>query len=91
MMSRPLEAVQATSGATRGLCETSRSTRSELAKKGMEGMASSSKRKTTRAKLNRENAVRERRLRKQAKKEARKQAAARPPSETIDTRAGDDG
>ena len=39
-------------------------------------MASNSKKKTTFAKLNRENAVRERRLRKQAKKEARKQAAA---------------
>jgi len=53
-------------------------------------MASSSKRKTTRAKLNRENAVRERRLRKQAKKEARKQATASPPSETIDTPPGDE-
>ena len=41
-------------------------------------MASSSKKKTTFAKLNRENAVRERRLRKQAKKDARKQAAALP-------------
>ncbi len=39
-------------------------------------MASNAKKKTTFAKLNRENAVRERRLRKQAKKEARKQAAA---------------
>jgi hypothetical protein len=38
-------------------------------------MASSSKRKTTMAKLNREKAVRERRLRKQAKKNARRQAA----------------
>jgi hypothetical protein len=43
-------------------------------------MASNSKKKTTMAKLNRENAVRERRLRKQAKKDARKQAAAGPPS-----------
>ena len=41
-------------------------------------MASSSKKKTTFAKMNRENAVRERRLRKQAKKDARKQAAAQP-------------
>ena len=41
-------------------------------------MASSSKKKTTFAKINRENAVRERRLRKQAKKDARKQAAALP-------------
>ena len=39
-------------------------------------MASSSKKRTTMAKLNRENAVRERRLRKQAKKDARKQSAA---------------
>jgi hypothetical protein len=39
-------------------------------------MASSSKRKTTMAKLNRERAVIERRLRKKAKKDARKQAAA---------------
>jgi len=39
-------------------------------------MASSSKRKTTMAKLNREKAVRERRLRKVAKKNARKLAAA---------------
>jgi hypothetical protein len=39
-------------------------------------MASSSKKKTTMAKLNRERAVLERRLRKQAKKDARKQAAA---------------
>jgi hypothetical protein len=43
-------------------------------------MASKSKKKTTMAKLNRETAVRERRLRKQAKKDARKQAAADPPS-----------
>jgi hypothetical protein len=41
-------------------------------------MASSSKKKTTMAKLNREAAVRERRLEKQAKKNARKQAAAAP-------------
>jgi hypothetical protein len=41
-------------------------------------MASSSKRKTTRAKIEREHALVERRLRKQAKKDARKQAAAQP-------------
>ena len=35
-----------------------------------------SKQRTTMAKINRENAVRERRLRKQARKDARKQAAA---------------
>jgi hypothetical protein len=39
-------------------------------------MASSSKKKTTFAKLNRENKLRERRLGKQAKKDARKQEAA---------------
>jgi hypothetical protein len=39
-------------------------------------MSSSSKRKTTMAKRDRENALRERRLRKQARKEARKLAAA---------------
>ena len=49
-------------------------------------MGSKTKKKTTMAKLNRENAVRERRLRKQAKKDARKQAAAAgPPSEPGDT------
>jgi hypothetical protein len=53
-------------------------------------MASSSKKKTTFAKMNRENAVRERRLRKQAKKEARKQAAAAPP-ETMSEKPTDDG
>ena len=39
-------------------------------------MASNGKKKTTMAKLARENAVRERRFRKQARKDARKQAAA---------------
>ena len=39
-------------------------------------MASNAKKKTTMAKMARENAVRERRLRKQAKKEARKQGVA---------------
>jgi len=42
-------------------------------------MASSSKQKTTMAKLNRERAVREKRMIKQARKEARKLAAANPP------------
>ena len=41
-------------------------------------MASSSKKKTTMAKMNREAAVRDRRLRKQAKKDARKLAALEP-------------
>jgi hypothetical protein len=53
-------------------------------------MASSSKKRTTMAKLNRENAVRERRIRKQAKKDARKQAAAAPPSGSSDLSTGDD-
>jgi hypothetical protein len=39
-------------------------------------MASSSKRKTTMAKIMREQAVRERRQRKQARRDARKQAKA---------------
>lgn len=52
-------------------------------------MASSSKKKTTFAKMNRETAVRERRLQKQAKKDARKQAAALPPDSPSDTPTGD--
>lgn len=39
-------------------------------------MASRSKQKTTMAKLNRERAVQQRRLEKQARKDARRQAAA---------------
>jgi hypothetical protein len=50
-------------------------------------MASSSKKRTTMAKLNREAAVRDRRLQKQAKKNARKQAAAAPPSTPSETPA----
>jgi hypothetical protein len=49
-------------------------------------MASSGKRKTTMAKLNRERRLRERRLEKQAKKAARKRAAAEdagPPGDTL--------
>jgi hypothetical protein len=48
-------------------------------------MGSSSKRKTTMAKLNRERMLAERRLEKRAKKDARKRAAAEqanPPSDT---------
>jgi hypothetical protein len=48
-------------------------------------MASSSKKRTTMAKLNRENAVRERRARKQAKRDARKQVTANPPSGSGET------
>jgi hypothetical protein len=44
-------------------------------------MASNAKKKTTMKKLNRENAVRERRLRKQIRKDARKQAAAAEPDD----------
>jgi hypothetical protein len=47
-------------------------------------MASSSKQKTTMAKLNRERALRERRELKQAKKDARRRAAA-------ETRAAEPG
>jgi hypothetical protein len=46
-------------------------------------MASSSKKKTTFAKLNREAALREKRVQKQAKKEARKQEAAEAPPATF--------
>jgi hypothetical protein len=44
-------------------------------------MASSSKRKTTMAKLNRERRLLERRLEKQAKKNARKRAAEHQPAD----------
>ena len=44
-------------------------------------MGSNKKKRTTMAKMNRENALRERRQDKQARKEARKQAArSAPPS-----------
>ena len=52
-------------------------------------MASSSKKKTTMAKLNREAAVREKRLHKQAKKNARKLEASQPPVEVDETSDGD--
>ena len=52
-------------------------------------MASSGKRKTTMAKLNRERRLVERRLEKQAKKRARKQAAADSPGQPSDTLMGD--
>ena len=44
-------------------------------------MASTGKKKTTMAKLNRESRLRERRLEKQARKRARKQAAAEAPGQ----------
>jgi hypothetical protein len=51
-------------------------------------MASNHKKKTTMAKLARENAVRERRLRKQARKDARKQAATEPADRSGDPLSG---
>ena len=67
--------------------------------KGRTDMASSSKKKTTMAKLTRESRLRERRLDKQAKKDARKLAPANDPespggildatdSETASTESG---
>jgi hypothetical protein len=53
-------------------------------------MASSSKRKTTMAKLNRERRLLERRQEKQARKEARKRAAAEEAAQPSDTLAGSD-
>jgi hypothetical protein len=50
-------------------------------------MASSNKRKTTMAKLNRERRLAERRLEKRAKKEARKRAAAEQANPVSDTPA----
>jgi hypothetical protein len=46
-------------------------------------MASSGKKKTTMAKLTRESRLRERRLDKQAKKDARKHASAHDPGDTL--------
>jgi hypothetical protein len=51
-------------------------------------MASSGKKKTTMAKLNRESRLRERRLDKQARKDARKHAAAHGPVGPGDTPDG---
>jgi hypothetical protein len=51
-------------------------------------MASSSKQRTTMAKLTRESRLRERRLDKQAKKEARKLAPAHDPDESGDSLEG---
>ena len=48
-------------------------------------MASGAKRKTTFAKLAREQRVRERRLEKKAKKDARKRAAEAGPEQVTDT------
>lgn len=53
-------------------------------------MASGTKKKTTMAKLNRERSVRERRFEKQAKKDARKRAAAAGPVGPSDAVTEDD-
>jgi hypothetical protein len=69
----------------------------ETPQQGRTGMASSGKRKTTMAKLTRESRLRERRLDKQARKDARKfaaanpEAAANPADEPGHTLTGDDG
>jgi hypothetical protein len=52
-------------------------------------MGSNAKKKTTMAKLMRENAVRERRRDKQARKDARKQAAARERTGSNQSEPGD--
>jgi hypothetical protein len=52
-------------------------------------MGSNAKKKTTMAKLMRENAVRERRVRKQAKKDARREVAARQRTGPNDSTGGD--
>jgi hypothetical protein len=54
-------------------------------------MASSSKRKTTMAKRNRERKLLERRHEKQARKDARKRASAQDAGPLGDTLAGNDG
>ena len=53
-------------------------------------MASSGKKKTTFAKLARESRLRERRLDKQAKREARKRAAEIQPAQPRDAPAAED-
>jgi hypothetical protein len=66
-------------------------TGSELHEKGRTDMASSGKKKTTMAKLMRESRLRERRLDKQAKKDARKYALAHPDTspEGLDATTGE--
>jgi hypothetical protein len=54
-------------------------------------MTSKGKRKTTMAKLNRERRLVERRLEKQAKKLARRQASADHPSRPSERLTGNDG
>jgi hypothetical protein len=57
---------------------------------GRTRMASSGKRKTTAAKLNRERRLLERRVEKKAKKDARKRAAAHDLGQPSDTLTGND-
>jgi hypothetical protein len=54
-------------------------------------MASTSKRKTTMAKLNRERRLLERRLEKKAKKDARKRASAQDQASPSDALTSTDG
>jgi hypothetical protein len=54
-------------------------------------MASTGKKKTTMAKLTRESRLRERRLDKEARKLARKNAATHPPSQPDDPQLGGPG
>ena len=54
-------------------------------------MASGGKKKTTMAKLNRERRLRERRVEKQARKDARKRASAHDPGPPSDPLAHNDG
>jgi len=54
-------------------------------------MASRGKKKTTMAKLNRERKLRERRLDKQAKKDARQHASAQHSQQADDVLTGDGG
>ena len=51
-------------------------------------MASGAKRKTTMAKRDRENTVRERRARKQAKRDAKRHLPADPPAAPSDAAVG---
>ncbi len=54
-------------------------------------MASGGKKKTTMAKLNRESKLRERRMDKQARKDARKLAALQGPDESCDALTDETG
>jgi len=54
-------------------------------------VASRGKKKTTMAKLTREAKLRERRVDKQARKDARKRAASEPPAQDSDPPPNDDG